>query len=273
MELKLNETQTKAYINLKSFLNSKESQFLLLGPAGSGKTTVIVNAFNGLPIKIAFCAFTNKATQVLCKIADKFSIDFSADFMTIHKLLCLEIKYLDKETEIAFTFDKSKIEHLKNYNVIIFDECSTISRELYKYICEAAEYIKFAYDIQLKFIFLGDYWQLPPVGEEVSIVFDTAIRDKWRVSKLNQVMRSSNETMLKINQNMIEWIPKFKSGETADFVSKYPYNLVSKDLGSYLQLDEFLDQYLTTWRTETNDCAILTYSRSNCKKITQSKIA
>jgi AAA+ ATPase superfamily predicted ATPase len=137
MDLKLNESQTKAYLNTLKFLESKkQNNMLLLGPAGSGKTTVIVNAFNGKSMKVAFCAFTNKATQVLCKIADKFSIDFNPDFMTIHKLLALEIKYLDKETEIAFTFDKSKIEYLKDYNVIIFDECSTISKELYKYIYE-----------------------------------------------------------------------------------------------------------------------------------------
>ena len=40
MELKLNETQTRAYVNLKTFLSSDNSKFLLLGPAGSGKTTV-----------------------------------------------------------------------------------------------------------------------------------------------------------------------------------------------------------------------------------------
>lgn len=270
MELKLNESQTKAYITTTKFIEStKNNNMLLLGPAGSGKTTVIVNAFNGKPLRVAFCAFTNKATQVLCKIADKFSIDFNPDFMTIHKLLALEIKYLDRETEIAFTFDKTKIDHLKDYNIIIFDECSTISQELYKYIQEASEYIKFAYDVQLKYIFLGDYWQLPPIGEEKSIVFQCATQQKWPIAKLSKVMRSANETMLNINNTMLEWIPRFKSGDTSNFVLKYPYNLVPKNLGQYLQLDEFLDGFMSTWQTETTDCIILTYSRSNCIKTNQ----
>jgi hypothetical protein len=270
MELKLNENQTKAYLTVIRFLESKkQNKMLLLGPAGSGKTTVIVNAFNGRPLRVAFCAFTNKATQVLCKIADKFSIDFNPDFMTIHKLLALEIRYLDKETEIAFTFDKTKINHLKEYNIIIFDECSTISQELYKYIQEAAEYIKFTHNVELKFIFLGDYWQLPPIGEEKSVVFYNAAEEGWPIAKLSKVMRSANETMLNINNNMLALIPKFKTGEVKNFVQKYPYNLVPKDLGNYLSLDELLDKYIETWYNESSDCVILTYSKSNCQKTNQ----
>lgn len=268
--LVLNEGQTKAYLTIKKFLADPDRHsLLLLGPAGAGKTTVIVNAFNGTPHRIAFCAFTNKATQVLSKISEKFAINFKADFLTIHKLLCLDIKFLERETEIGFTFDKNKIANLKEYNIIIFDECSTISRELYRYICEAYEYIEFAFGVKLKFIFLGDFWQLPPVGEEKSIVFDVAIKDRWLVSKLEKVMRSANETMANINQNMLEWIPKFKTGDVDKFVNGYPYNLVSKDLGDYLHLDEFLDQFLATWHTHTADCVILTYSRGNCDKTNQ----
>ena len=266
----LNEAQTRASLNITKFLdNSKSHNFLLLGMAGSGKTTVIVNAFNGRSLKIAFCAFTNKATQVLCKIADKFSISFQADFMTIHVLLRLEVKYNNKETDVSFTFDKNKLEHLKNYDVIIFDECSTISSELYKYICEAHEHINLTHDINLKYIFLGDFWQLPPIGEEKSVIFTTATAEKWAISKLEKVMRSANDTMLAININMLDWIPKFKTGDVADFITKYPYNLVPKKLGSYLSLDDMIDQYMLTWTTVTKDCIILTYSNANCHKTNQ----
>ena len=271
MELTLNLAQAKASANIVKFLdNPKMHNFLLLGPAGSGKTTAIVNAFNGRPLKIAFCAFTNKATQVLCKIADKFAINFQADFMTIHVLLRLEVKHLDRETEIAFTFDKSKIEHLKNYDVIIFDECSTISKELYRYICEAHDYIAFLHEINLKYIFLGDFWQLPPIGEDKSIIFSTAMDNKWAISKLERVMRCANEKMLAINTNMLSWIPRFKAGDTDNFVRGYPYNLVDRSLGSYLSLDDLIDQYMTTWTTETKDCIVLTYSNANCYKTNQS---
>jgi ATP-dependent exoDNAse (exonuclease V) alpha subunit len=267
--LNLNEAQTKAYHNLRKFiLSEKNYNFLLLGPAGSGKTTVIVNTFNDSKYRIAFCAFTNKATQVLKKISDKFNINFEADFMTVHKLLALEIKYLDKETEIAFNFEKNKVDHLKEYDVIIFDECSTISKELYKYIVESWQYIKFAHDIKLKFIFLGDYWQLPPVGEEKAIIFDEAIKNKWLVSKLDAVMRASNDTMAEINKNMLSYINLFKNNDDSlsYFVKKYPYNLLDTKYKKYLSLDNLLNDYINTWKNVNNDTVILTYTRSNCDK-------
>lgn len=267
-DLLLNQAQERAYINLKKFLASKATRFLLLGPAGSGKTTVIVNAFNDSTDCIAFCSFTNKATQVLKKIADKFALNFKADFMTIHKLLSLEVKYLDTEHEIAFTFDKTKIEHMKNYKYIIFDECSTISADLYKYICEALEYIAFTHSIYIKAIFLGDYWQLPPVGEEKSITFELATKDRWVVSKLDKVMRSGNELMSSINQDMLDWIPHFKakSEELDKFVTGYPYNLIDRSTKAYLTLVNFHDKFLQVWRNKTPDVVILTYSRTNCIK-------
>jgi hypothetical protein len=283
--LNLNEGQTKAYINIRKYIkNDDRHNFLLLGPAGSGKTTVIVNAFNASDenkvYKIAFCAFTNKATQVLKKIAGKFDINFQADFMTIHKLLSLELKYLDKETEVSFKFDKTKVASLKEYDIVIFDECSTISKELYQYICESWEYINFAYNHKLKYIFLGDYWQLPPVGEENSVIFQIATQNKWLIAKLDKVMRSGNAELEKINNNLLSWVNKFKSADkslTDRFVHEYPYNMLEKTfkLGNktmtrYLSNAVLLDKYLDTWQNVTPNTVILTYSRSNCDKTNQS---
>lgn len=265
--LNLNEKQTKAIINIKKYIEHPlKDDFLLLGPAGAGKTTVIVNAFNGSNLKLCFCAFTNKATQVLKTIANKFSIDFQSDFMTIHKLLGLEIKYQDTEHEIAFTFDKNKVIGLAQYDVIIFDECSTISSDLHKFLYEARDFIEFKFQKKLKYLFLGDYWQLPPVGEEKSVTFDTAIQNKWLVSKLEKVMRSANDDLRDINENMLSWIPRFKSDDADDFIKGYPYNLVARSKSRYLGLDAMLDRYIDVWQTKTPDTVILTYSKANCEK-------
>lgn len=271
--LTLNPTQYKAYKTLSKFLLSEdESEFLLLGPAGSGKTTVIVNAFNTSSMTVAFCAFTNKATQVLKNISDKFDIHFIADFMTIHNLLRLEIRYSEIERDVSFSFDPSKIEHLKNYNVLIFDECSTISAELYKYIRLAQAYILKNFNIKLKLIFLGDYWQVPPVNEDKSIIFTECKLYKWPISKLGKVMRCTTEQMAEINDTMLNWISLFKDKHNAsmhlnDFVKHYPFSALEKDSETYLSMHNIYEKFLDTWQNVTPDTIILTYSRANCDKI------
>lgn len=280
MSITLNKSQTKAYAALQKYLTDKNNHnFLLLGAAGSGKTSTIVSVFNNSAYKIAFCAFTNKATQVLKHISDKFNINFKADFSTIHKILMLEPKYNEKETELAFKFDSTKIDGLKNYDVIIFDECSTISNELFSYIQHSWKIIQFKYDHKLKFIFLGDYWQLPPVGEKVSCVFGKATEEKWPISKLDKVMRSNNEYMYEINQKLLLWIDKFRNTsdnktDIQNYHIKYPFNMIDNNFSKTLYINNLailLDTYIKTrYAKNISDVVMLTYSRANCEKINYS---
>jgi hypothetical protein len=266
-KLQLNVGQEKAYYNLRKFIESKRIDFMLKGPGGTGKTTVVVNAFNGSNEQIAFCAFTNKATQVLRTIASKFNINFEANFMTIHKLLSLEPKYLDNENELAFTFDKNKVIDMANYKYIIFDEVSTISSTLYGYMMEAREFIKFKYDVDIKYIYLGDYYQLSPVGEKKSPVFKLAKELKWPVSTLTEVMRYDNDKIRIINERMLELRDLFKERNVKSFIKDFPYNMVPRKTGVYLSLDNLLEKYISTWDEGNPDTVILTYSRANCEKI------
>ena len=266
--IKLNSRQEKAQKNLTSFIEGDGNTFLLLGMAGSGKTTVIVNTFNKTKLYVAFCAFTNKATQVLCKISQKFNINFSAQFMTIHQLLALEIKYNTSETDIDFNFKiKKAVENMIMFDVIIFDECSTISQKLYEHLIQVQQHIKQTTGKNIKYIFVGDYWQLPPVNELNAIVFKLAISDKWPLSKLDTVMRSNNDAIRDINLNMLEWIPRFKSKDVSDFIEGYPFNLVPKETDTYLNSHDMVYHYIDTWHNKTPDCVILTCSRKNCEKL------
>ena len=119
------DMQLSAMEKIKKFLtinDSKEgieSNFILMGPAGSGKTTVIAHAIHGagLPnINIAFCAFTNKATQVLKNSINKLSLNINASFYTIHRLLQLEPNLFDEEG-LSFKFNIKKILTLKDYSL------------------------------------------------------------------------------------------------------------------------------------------------------------
>jgi ATP-dependent exoDNAse (exonuclease V) alpha subunit len=266
--ISLNEKQAKAQTALTKYLNGPLSSYLLLGMAGSGKTTVIVNTFNQTKLYVAFCAFTNKATQVLCKISKKFNISFSAQFMTIHQILALELKFSTSEIDINFNFNLNKaVASMASFDVVILDECSTISTELYGYLVKTQNAILQTTGKLVKFVFVGDYWQLPPVNEKSAIVFDTAIKSKWPVSKLEVIMRSNNDEIRSINNTMLEWIPRFKSKDTDDFINNYPYNLVPRESNAYINVRNIPHHYIDTWHNKTPDCVILTCSRKNCTKI------
>ncbi len=255
MHATLNTEQNNAVRRIKKFLSRDATDFLLLGPAGTGKSTVIANAFDASS-NVAFCAFTNKATQVL-----RSKCDMSFNFLTIHKLLALTPVHLENEFELSYEFNRTKVDHIKDYDVIIFDECSIISKELFKYIREARDYIAEKYDKILKYIFIGDLWQLTPVGETDSSIFEAAIAERWPVAKLSQLMRNTNGELLNINKAILQYIDGIDTN-IQTILQRYPYNLIPAR--AYLPYDRFLQRYL---EFADDNSVILTYSKANCEKI------
>ena len=243
--------------------------YLLLGPGGTGKTTTIVSAFASKGLSIAFCAFTNKATQVLRGVNTKVKDSFEADFMTIHKLYQLK-PYKDYQGKLQFKFNLDKLDKLAKYDVIIFDECSCISTELIKYIYEAWAHLYFAHGKCIKHLFLGDFWQMPPVCEKASLIFTKAIKEKWCVSKLDIIMRSKNQTIAGVNNHMLECVKKFKKPKSnkqfvSDFCKKFPNNMI-KGADRIYGSESFYKTYLTEWKRNPS-IVMITFSRSNCDKV------
>ena len=224
---------------------------LLKGPAGSGKTSVITNVFHRSQLKIAFCAFTNKATQVLKNISDKFQVEFNAVFMTIHKLLNLNIIY-DRNGNLKFIFNVETCDITK-YDIIICDECSTISTELFGFI-QMADMASKTRGHAAKFIFIGDEWQLPPVNEQVSVIFT---RD-WPTAELQAVMRSDNDVILSINTRMIQ------TAVNQEFLDQFPHNIIPASC--FLSADTFMSKYLK-YIEQDRDVMCITYTVKNCELI------
>lgn len=175
----LTAEQASALDAIISFLSSNEQFFLLSGYAGTGKTFLIRELVNRVKGRFIFTAPTNKATKV---VRDSVTTkDYKPECRTIFSLLGLRLEANGEVKEL--TAPEDPID-LSQYKAVIVDEASMVNGNLYRHIRRTAE--AFA----IKFIFLGDPAQLPPVGEAKSPV--------WSISngaKLTQVMRHDNQIL------------------------------------------------------------------------------
>ena len=197
--------QMQALDDLQNFLSSDEKFYILSGPAGTGKTYVL-GEFKKLcgDHRIYYTATTHPAVEVLNdfihstedgdgllndllfsepeqkhqnlpKKSDCFNaniIDFfgkkDADpenAITIHSLLSLKIKN-DYNTGQPVLVSSDRKTTLMTPALVVVDECSMVSKELLFHIENASNDLP-----GLKFLFVGDHYQIPPVGELESPVF------------------------------------------------------------------------------------------------------
>ena len=159
--------------------------FVLIGAAGTGKTTTLKGVLQALtinhlvePLKsgtkylstgspgIVLVSYTRRAVR---QIARQMPPELRAHCLTIHKLLEFEpifYEYTDPEGNIKKTMKFEPTKHRGNplpreLTRIIVDESSMVSTDLH-------EMLKNALPPSAQFIYLGDLHQLPPVyGESV----------------------------------------------------------------------------------------------------------
>ena len=157
--MKLNSSQVKAEKEIVRFLmgNSGMSHLILDAPSGYGKTHLINHITQNIskyrdradvlgtsfPYTLDFAAPTNKAA----------SLGFSGQ--TVHKALKLR-PYNDFKTGKSYLEQATPIK----INSLVVDEYSMVNTELLKFINKSVD----------KTIWIGDGYQLPPIGEHESPV-------------------------------------------------------------------------------------------------------
>lgn len=141
--MKLTESQKYAFKELSKFCVNDEKEIILTGSPGYGKSFLINELSKEYDIVLT--ATTNKAAVVVGGV-------------TIHSLLGLRVNSNDESGEVELDFRSIRV--VRNMTVVI-DECSMINRELYDVIRK--------YMIDCKIIYVGDYYQLPPVNDSFSI--------------------------------------------------------------------------------------------------------
>lgn len=162
------EEQSIVLRAMEDFVSSDNHyDFLVLcGAAGTGKTSIIaalIGYLNELGKQYKIAAPTGRAARILGRKAKTTT-------STIHSMI-----YLPKsDNETGRVTFKLKIGHNSKPTIYLIDEASMIPKDVDKIsgffevekglIYDIISYIKKA-NVNNKIIFLGDHYQLPPIGE------------------------------------------------------------------------------------------------------------
>lgn len=160
------EEQLEASKRIRRFLNSTEKIFVLKGPAGTGKTSlmnfILKDCYKQGKL-IAVSAFTNQATNLIAR-KTPFAVG-----ITIYKLLGLTADETSAELKFKRPKDDSKKRSLvSDFDIIVLDEVSMVlDSDLNLLIKEINKMYS-----TTKLIIMGDKYQLEAIGQETeSIAF------------------------------------------------------------------------------------------------------
>jgi exodeoxyribonuclease V alpha subunit len=220
--------------------------FVLIGPAGSGKTTntqylikMLPRASHVLPFKdstkhlvkdsvgIVIVGYTNKSVN---NIRKKLPAHLQGHCMTLHKLLEYAPVYytvFDEEgverNTMRFEPSRNGANCLPHVSTVILEESSMIGTELFGQLLDALPR-----PAATQFIFLGDIYQLPPVfgpsilGFKLSELPVVELTQIYRQALLSPII--SLATAIRTNE-FTPWLSE-QSGQIGQSVKKLNDKLV-----------------------------------------------
>ena len=205
----------------------------ILGKAGTGKTTSILNSLMKIEmpdVKVLCIAYTHSAVDNLkMKSENKF------DYMTIHKFLKLPIN------KIIFRPLKQYCLFSNKYNYVVIDEISLIPLDIINLIFWLAEHYK-----ECNFIFIGDLLQLPSIyysksNSKRTINFKNF---KFNNSELKLSLNDSIKLLLYLNDTVF-FNPYYINGDKMVLTYNYRNNLnVQKIIKDIMTEPEHIKNYL-----------------------------
>lgn len=267
--MELTTQQNKVFEQIKAFLSSDASVFILRGYAGTGKTTmvkVIADYVNEIR-HLFLMAPTGRAAKVL---SDKTKHEAATIHKTIYEQAHIVPKKIKDVAESEFKFIFNIHESEKKGNIVaIVDEASMvcsrkIEHELFVFGTDNLMEDLLAFvrpNFGGKVIFVGDPAQLPPVGEPVS----NALRAEYFQEKglkvveaeLTEVLRQKNDSIILKNAMMIRnLLQKDKRNQLVFEEQKDDVETVPPEL--------FLSKYIN-YRKESgrHDSVIICYSNKS----------
>ncbi len=205
MNLSLTKDQKNAIDNIIDWYTRLPRQYMTLGGfAGTGKTTLISIVRKLLykkdhTLKIAFCSYTGKSTQVLRdKLFLSKSVSKGDKISTIHGLIYESVE--DKSGRVIGWRKRSSIE----YDLIIVDEASMVNRDIWNDLLS----------FNIPILAVGDHGQLPPIEGKFNLMQDPDY-------SLEIIHRQAvGSPIIKLSQ-IVRQTGKIPVGKFGDLVIKY----------------------------------------------------
>ncbi|HEX3082474.1 MAG TPA: AAA family ATPase [Candidatus Saccharimonadia bacterium] len=161
----LSQDQATALRQIGAWFKGRTAPYLTLGGyAGTGKTTLIAYLRKALEdfdpdVRVAFCAYTGKATRVLSTKLREQRLHRKGDTVsTIHSL----IYTAEEGGDVPVWVRKDVLDA----GLIVVDEASMVDEAIWK------DLLSFGVPV----LAVGDHGQLPPVGSAFNLMADPQLR-------------------------------------------------------------------------------------------------
>ena len=211
----------KVFRNLSLGHIPRIKEYSVLGAAGVGKswlTSQLVKLVVDLRLRCFLSTPTHKAVRVLQEMINDAGLgnSYRVDSGTIHSFLNLKVEN-NFEDETNLNPEKPKLikntrippEGLKTCDILFLDEASMVDYLLY-------DMVKSEIDDRYRIvIFIGDYFQLPPVGGNLSPIFFEGEHNK--VFNLVETVRQKADSYI---INRAGWLKHFISTQ------QFPNNIL-----------------------------------------------
>lgn len=226
----------------------------IVGYAGTGKSTVSTELIKYLSgYDITYVAFTNKAAQVLERMLTLKGLGFQCEARTIHSLLKLNSQEIDNKTGKR-RFKKSskqQDEQLQNYDsqLLVIDEMGCIPNN------EESPLALELLQLPQRKLFMGDPCQLPPIGEDIGLLFDLLEDDTCYLSNVVRYGGAILDAATHLRNNIKNYdatsvVQNDNDGKTGIF--KVPSRMLKTHLTKFVKDDRYQDKDFFRVITYTN---------------------
>ena len=243
------------YIDI-SDKNVPSNNFIVLsGFAGVGKTFLtskLIQKFIAQEYKILLTTPTHKSLHVAKYMLNSQNVRVNARTLQSYLDIKLNTNYLTGTKSFQRARNQSQMDFEKNLDILIVDESSMVSNELFKFIEENLEQNKLK-----TVLFIGDEYQLPPVNNNNDDKALNAVVELPKQYKLTQVVRQAKDSYIKMIAVIVKDCIKNNSYIPINEIlnqSKYPM------LEIFNEEKSFIESFTSTTKWWEEDKIILSFT-------------